>query len=281
MILNPTLSARPGARGPRSPAPTLTTVAQDLRLLDDWVQESSWPHTDCPVCGAGSLTPDSIVSVEAAASSRHHDHEAWEPEWIHGTFHGVLRCSVGRCNEPVSIAGDYKVDMVMAPGGGWYGEYEAFYRLRYALPALPLLAPPDKTPETVRRAVEAASALLWIDPGAAGNRLRFAIEELLTAQRVRRSIMKDGKRIRLTTHRRIELLRQRKEAASDALMAVKWIGNEGSHADALTATDVIDGAELLGHALRLLYDDSAKQMERRIRKINKAKGLPRNRPRPR
>jgi hypothetical protein len=144
-----------------------------------------------------------------------------------------------------------------------------------------LLNPPDKTPETVRRAVEAASTLLWTDPGAAGNRLRFAIEELLTAHRVRRYSVKNGRQNRLNTHSRIELLQQRKEAAGDALMAVKWIGNEGSHADALTATDVIDGAELLGHALRLLYDDSAKQMERRIRKINKARGLPRNRPRPR
>lgn len=256
-------------------------MAQDLRLLTGWMLESEWPHTSCPVCGAGSLAPESILSVEAAASSNHRNHDAWEPDWIRGTFHGVLRCSVGRCNEPVTVAGDYKVDMVKAPGGGWYGDYEAFYRLRYALPALPLLSPPDKTPETVQRAVEAASALLWTDPGAAGNRLRFAIEELLTAQQVRRYSVKNGRQNRLTTHSRIELLQQRKAAAGDALMAVKWIGNEGSHADALTTTDVIDGAELLGHALRLLYDDSAEQMERRIRKINKAKGLPRNRPRPR
>jgi hypothetical protein len=220
------------------------------------------------------------VPVEAARSSRARNHENWEPEWTHGTFHGSLRCSLAQCTEPVSIAGDYKIDLVLATDGKWFGEYDAFYRLRFAVPALPLLDPPSKTPDRVRRAVQAASATLWTDPAAAGNRLRFAIEELLTGHGVRRFSVRNGKQTRLTTHARIVAFQTRKTEAGDALMAVKWIGNEGSHADGLTATDIIDGAALLGHALRLLYDDSAKEMERRIKKINKAKGLPRKRPPP-
>ena len=252
-------------------------MAQDLRLLDDWVQKSTWPHVACPACGIGYLAPDSFITVQSAASSRAQDHEGWEPEWIHGTFHGTLRCGVPRCGEPVSIAGDYKVDAVLAAGGGWYGQYDDYFRLRFAIPAPPLLIAPSKTPESVRLAVRAASALLWTDPAAAGNRLRFAIEELLTAEGMRRFINKNGRRTRLTTHARIMEFQKCETAAGDALMAVKWIGNEGSHADALTASDVIDGAELLGHALRLLYDDSDRLLERRIQKINKAKGLPRKR----
>src|SRR3954471_4486546 len=62
-------------------------MAQDLRLLDDWVQKSTWPHVACPACGIGYLAPDSFVTVQSAASSRAQDHEGWEPEWIQGTFH--------------------------------------------------------------------------------------------------------------------------------------------------------------------------------------------------
>ncbi len=121
----------------------------------------------------------------------------------------------------------------------------------------------------------AASQLVWADPGAAANRLRLATEELLTAQRVPRTAVVQGKpQRRLNAHQRIERFRARNAAAADALMAVKWIGNEGSHADALTAKDVLDGAKVLSLALSLLYDSSAEELQRHIRRVNKAKGLP-------
>ncbi|HSR85739.1 MAG TPA: DUF4145 domain-containing protein, partial [Streptosporangiaceae bacterium] len=65
-------------------------------------------------------------------------------------------------------------------------------------------------------------------------------------------------------------------AAADALEAVKWIGNQGSHEAGLTATDVLDGADLLSHALKMLYDRSEDELERRIRAVNRRRGLPRS-----
>ena len=52
--------------------------------------------------------------------------------------------------------------------------------------------------------------------------------------------------------------------------------NQGSHETGLTATDVLDGADLLSHALKILYDRSEEEMQRRIRAVNKRRGLPRN-----
>jgi len=60
------------------------------------------------------------------------------------------------------------------------------------------------------------------------------------------------------------------------LEAVKWIGNQGSHEAGLTAADVLDGADLLSHALKTLYDRSGDEMGRRIRAVNRRRGLPRN-----
>ena len=107
----------------------------------------------------------------------------------------------------------------------------------------------------------AASALLWVDPGAAANRLRFAIEELLTAEGMRRFVNRDHKRVRLSTHMRIQEFKKYAGSAGDALEAVKWIGNSGSHDDELTATDVLDGVDLLRHALRSLYDKEDERVE--------------------
>lgn len=173
------------------------------------------------------------------------------------------------------VAGEYKVDADKEPGGPWFGDYADFLRLRHAQPALRLVDCPDGTPETVLAAVAGASRVVWSDPGSAANRLRVATEELLTAQGVARYRNAKGKRLRIPAGSRIKAFEARKPKPAEALMAVKWIGNEGSHTDDLPLVDVLDGADMLGMALRLLYDTTEAELRRRIRSINKTKGLPR------
>lgn len=57
-------------------------------------------------------------------------------------------------------------------------------------------------------------------------------------------------------------------------MAVKWIGNAGSHRDVLAASDVITGAEHFGFALRLLYDRRDAELTRSANEISKRRGVP-------
>jgi uncharacterized protein DUF4145 len=174
----------------------------------------------------------------------------------------------------VAVAGDFKVGPApLAPDGNWYGEYDDMFQLRFALPALPIITPPAETPEAVKAAIQSASQILWTDPSAAANRLRFAIEALLTDRGIPRFPAK-GTRARLTTHARIVKFKQHEAEAGAALEAVKWIGNSGSHEDALTVSDVLDGAEMLGYALRLVYNKSDKELQRLIRSVNKVNGLP-------
>lgn len=253
-------------------------MAQDLKLLDQWVTKGEWPHVACPSCGDGSLAIEKFEDAETAASRNARDHEAWEPEWISGTFTGTLKCARSACAEPVVVAGDMKVDMRTAANGAWYGEYDEFYRLRFAWPALTLVETPAATPNEVTSAIMAASACLWVDPNSAANRLRFAIELLLTQQKVKRfAVTRNGKRARLTTHARITEFKISNQLAGEALEAVKWIGNSGSHDAELASADVIDGAEMLGYALRLIYDRTDANIQKRIRAVNRAKGLPKSR----
>lgn len=251
-------------------------MPQDIRLLADWVTADSWPHVACPVCGEGYVAIEKVHDHQTARSQSWRDNENWEPDWIHGFFTGTLQCALPNCREIVAVSGEFRVDADTAPNGAWYGDYSSFYKLQYAVPSLPLLTFPDDTPEKVNEAVQQAAAVLWADPGAAANRLRMGIENLLTAKGVpRTSINKRRKRERLGAHQRIERLKQSHQEAGEALMAVKWIGNEGSHEDGeLSVLDVIDGAEFLEHALALIYDHKKKALLRRVKAVNKAKGVP-------
>jgi hypothetical protein len=250
-------------------------VAQNLKLLDRWVLIGEWPHVECPLCDDGYLSPstDGLITVDSGPSRIYRDHDGWEPDWLTGRFHGVLECRSAECQETVVVAGDYKVDYVNGPDGHWYGEWGEYLQLRYARPALPLLRPPDKIPDDVKAAIESASEVLWSDPGAAANRLRVGIEHLLTAHKVAKTtVSKKGKRERISTHARIQLFKTAKPVVGDALEAVKWIGNAGSHDSELVVSDVLDGAEMLGYALRLLYDKSDAEIQRRIREVNRRRG---------
>jgi hypothetical protein len=253
-------------------------MEQDLKALDGYVSQRDWPHVNYPTCGNGFLTPDVLDAVPSMASERAQTHESWEPDWISGTFHGLLRCAVPSCAETVSVVGNLKVGPTLAPDSSWDGaDYDNMFQLRFALPALTILTPPAETPEEVKEAIKSASQMLWIDPSAAANRLRLAIEALLTNRGMPRFAVSNGTRSRLTTHARIVKFKKYEGEAGEALEAVKWIGNSGSHEDTLTVSDVLDGTEMLSYALRLIYDKSDKELQRRIRSVNKAKGVPKKR----
>lgn len=115
---------------------------------------------------------------------------------------------------------------------------------------------------------------MLLNPDAAANQLRQAVESLLTARGERRyTTTKAGKRKRLTTHERIESFRKREPQVSDVLEAVKWIGNAGSHDDALTVGQVAEGAGYLALALRLLYDRTEAALLASAQAVNKRRGV--------
>ncbi len=252
---------------------TLAGMAEDLRLLDNWVRADRWPQVACPACRAGYLETDGIDSVASAKTDREF-RATGRPTELAGTFSGLLRCSIPACRETVTVAGEYCVG-ADADDDGMTREF-SYHQLRFALPALRIIWPPPRTPAPVVQAIESAAAVIWLDPSAAANRLRVAIEEVLTHYGMPRFQILNGKRRRLSTHERITEFRKY-EGVADSLEAVKWIGNQGSHESALSATDVLDGAELLNYALKGLYDTSDNEIQRRIRDVNKRRGLPRKR----
>lgn len=248
----------------------------DLQAFDGWFKDNEWPAAPCPVCKLGQLAPagdDAVQTVKSAASDRARDHPDWDPEWINGYFHGVLRCNRPGCKETCVVTGEYKVAYSA------HGEYDELLRLRHALPPLPLVVTPKDTPVDVEARLTEASYVIWDDPASSANALRRCVEAILDDQNVNKTVLtKKRTRQRLTTQQRIVLLKSVDPLAAASLEAVKWVGNQGSHGSvSLTATDCIESAEYLAHALRLLYDKTDDEIARRVKAVNRSKGVRRRR----
>ncbi len=247
-------------------------VTTSIRTLEGWLSKGKWPKVPCPTCEHSSVALTTFKGfADAASESARKKHPDWDPDWLRGVFTGQMTCSDPDCGETVAISGDWRV---VFAGHQHSDPYDELLRLRFAHPPLRLAALPDGTPDSVAEGIHSASSVVWVSPSSGANRLRFSVEALLTARGVNKTAPKrSGGRRRLTTHERIVLYRTKNPEVADALEAVKWIGNDGSHDESLTVADVMDGVEVLELALRLLYDTRDEALRRRIAAINKNKGV--------
>ncbi|MCX4429272.1 DUF4145 domain-containing protein [Streptomyces mirabilis] len=252
-------------------------LIKDLREIAKGFPENldDWPHIPCPTCTRGALLPDpdSFVAEESVTSKSLHDHDAWEPEWIQGGFHCVLTCRKETCDH-VRVIGEMTVDYA----GLQDVQYEQYLTPTMFFPALPMLESRDLCPSEVGERVDAAAKILWLDPNAAANRIRAAVEALMDDRGViRKKLNRAGKAIGLSLDNRIATFKtalpQHADAA-DLLLAVKWIGNVGSHEDVLRIPDVLEGVEFLDSALSLIYNTSPDDMKKRASEVTARKGRP-------
>jgi hypothetical protein len=150
-----------------------------------------------------------------------------------------------------------------------------FYPRSFSPPP-PLIEIPPACPKPIRREVEAAFGLYWHDHGASLNRIRVAIELLLTDTGVKRyGKKKKGGRYQLVLDQRIEVLRSTKPSLSglcDSMLAVKHLGNAGSHPEEVKRDDVFDALDILEQVLLETYSNPESELAKMVRQINKRKG---------
>lgn len=191
------------------------------------------PHWRCPQCGSGKLAldPKMLLHEETAESARERGDEDWEPEWICYVFSSIFKCSNSQCGAAVSCCGDGRVTIVEAEDEkfGWVQSTEDVFTPKYFEPPLVLMDIPDTCPFDVSAHLYEAFSLYFADPGAAMNSARAAVEALVTDIGVKRFVTSGGKRKPINLHHRITALPQKYKEVSDLLLAVKWLGNAGSH----------------------------------------------------
>lgn len=232
------------------------------------------PAWRCPACLVGLLTLDkkSLVTQETAGSRKDRSHDEWEPDWIRSVFACIFQCNNGNCTETVACSGSGSVQ--------WYEYYDEEdgsagerYTPHYFHPPLVLMDIPAKCPKNVADYLYESFALSFADPSAALNCARTAVEALMTALDIPHFTIANGKKHRMSLHRRIEQLPADYQELKNLLLAVKWLGNAGSHdGEKPTTAHVISTYDLLEHVLSEIFEGKVKKLKELAEKVNEKKG---------
>lgn len=223
----------------------------------------SMPTWRCPHCLDGTLTSakDTLKQYETAESRESGEHPDWGQEWKAERFFILVKCI--KCKEPVLCIGNVQSIEGHDEEHGWVS-WDAVVPT-YFEPTVPVILIPKTCPETVRKEVLNASSLLWCSPSSAGNKIRAAVERLMDAL----SVPNTG-----PLHGRIQAYASTNKDVGDKLLAIKWIGNTGSHSDNLELSDVLDAFELLEYSLEELYEGKSVRLKSLAASIISHKGPP-------
>lgn len=207
-------------------------VAIDRRLWEETINDGYVPPWPCPGCGAAALSvvKDSLKTVHDAATADNVRDRDFPSEEETGRFVCLLQCSRVGCGETCAVSGNYTTGVADTDRG--YFEYAACQPLSITPPP-PVIRVPRECPAPVKQEVGAACMLHWSDPASCLNRIRNALELLLTDLKIPRgTVNKKEKRVRHSLHARIQILLTKKPKLKDIcdrMMAVKHLGNAGSH----------------------------------------------------
>jgi hypothetical protein len=241
-----------------------------------WVSHSisayGVPEWPCPNCNlpALELVKDTFQTIMDRATYNFPDDE-FDPELATGRFVCLIRCP--RCHESCAVSGNFSNEIDPSDGN-----YVQCGTPRSITPPPAMISIPKVCPKAVRVEVVAAFSLYWIDLAACLNRIRNARELVLDNLKVPKSTVDRarGKKRRLTLHDRIVKLEQRRpklKEICERMMAVKHLGNAGSHPGVqVVADDVFDGFDILERVLEDMYSERPGELARAVKQINQRKG---------
>jgi hypothetical protein len=210
----------------------------------------------------------SLIFKETKRSKRAQDLEDWCPEDTEYAFTAWLKCDQSSCGQEVAVVGRGGLEPDQDPDGGI--TWSPFFSPRYCYPMPNVIEIPKKCPNEVGRELQASFALSLADAGAAAGRLRVALERLMDALGVqKRRKDKGGKVIDLSLHHRIELLQKRDPVTGAQLMALKWLGNVGTHEGAVSRKELLDAFEILEHSLAELIDRRTEKVAALAKELTK------------
>lgn len=235
------------------------------------------PQWNCPICNKGQLKGDknTIEILETLSSQKERIEEDWCPEMYAGNFRGVLKCSNNLCKENVLLIGQSFLEEVFIPIKD-QSQFEIIHELylypKLFLPTLAIFNINKDVPNSIVNLIYDSFELYWIDDGSCANKIRIVVEHLLDLQKIAKIILVKGKKTKLTLHKRITLFGIKRPHEAIELMAIKWIGNIGSHAnDKLKKSDILDAYDILNHVTTKIYEKDSTRITQLAKKINKAK----------
>ncbi|EJV1663868.1 TPA: DUF4145 domain-containing protein [Proteus mirabilis] len=226
-----------------------------------------WP---CPRCHQKTLQiiKDSFI-VEKSAETRKYENEDWfEVEMNRLVFTCMAECTKPQCNEVVACSG------IGGANTFWdteYGEHQKkWYRPKSFTPALHPFRIPEQCMEEISKPLTASFYIYLSQPGSAANLIRITVERMLTAI----GIPELNNKRRIPLHNRINGLEGQYVSYKDYLMAIKFLGNAGSHTyDEVEIGDIEVAFEIMEFVLNDLFsakkasiDELSKHLQEKFEK---------------
>lgn len=212
----------------------------------------------CPTCNIGVLAPPVppvYLKNETEASKEMNSYGGqYYSEYV---FSIHFKCN--NCGETVAVSG------TMAEENEPCDEEKGIQTTvvpKFFYPSPKIIEIPKSCPNSVSKILNETFGLYWLDLGSCANKIRISIEILMDEQKIPQT---------QTLHRRLELFEKSNDSVSKLLMAIKWIGNAGSHFSEIKKEDVLDAYELLEFALEQLYNDREQELIKLSEEINKSK----------
>lgn len=244
---------------------------------------TKFPSWTCPTCQTSVLKPmeGKQQVIETGPSKAAFNHEAWDPDWIVERFIDLLRCENPSCGQIVAVSGKTSHYRAMYNDNPFEEpEYDLIQTFipKTIVPAPSIFSIPLKTPEELTRQLHKAFSLFWMDLEASAGRIRVCIELLMDDLKVSThgTDKVTGIEFELSLHARIEKYGKTDKQSAALLLAVKWIGNQGSHVslDELERDDLLDVFEIVEFVLEENYVGNRKRLVAKASAINRAKGKP-------
>lgn len=209
----------------------------------------------CPSCGTPlEVAEEDVKTFETLESARFQTRPESSAAEIDLRFTARLKCPSKACATDVMCVGAASYDQVPIedPYGnitGW--DWECFYNPHFFYPNLRMAKIPPGCPATVKNRLEASFAQFYFSVNGALNELRGALEALLDAIDVPRQT-NEGKR--LVLHDRIEKIPESFAKFQNLFMAMRVLGNSGTHVDdGFERRDLLVGYELMEAVLQSIY----------------------------
>lgn len=216
---------------------------------------------NCPICIRSCLVIDiqSLNKVEKENSKNLRKCDEFEPEWIEYSYSVVYRCTNPHCLEVVQSVGIGGEELIYSHGE--YGEpedayYESFFVPKFFLPAINYFNIPQTTPDEVKGIVLYAFDLTPVSPSSAVNKIRAAIEVILTLNNIPG---RDSHDRFISLNKRISSINESHplHPIKSQMLAIKWLGNAGSHEDDdIKLEDLFDSFVILERMLNVLYNNN-------------------------
>lgn len=245
-----------------------------------WTQrfftEESKINWRCPNCDSKSLhiLKDKFTTKETQQSIKMREvDDYWETEWMDLTVSGQLQCK--NCKEFIFFIGKgnpYEYGYYDHQQDNYIQELQTSFTPLYIYPTIHIFEIPEKCPQSVREEIIESFKLYWTDLESCANKIRTSLEYLMDSFKVKKySISSSKKRQTISLHSRINFFPI--SEVKDILLAIKWIGNAGSHSKTLLETiDLVETYKLYEYALKKIYGDE-KEITKIVRQINSRKGL--------